>query len=165
MYQFFVWLHVLAAAIWLGGAVFLSLVLVPVVRRPEYRQHASRLFQLTGRRFRTVGWICLGVLAMTGLANLWYRGIAWAVLANSGFWASPFGSLLGWKLLIVATILALAAYHDFLLGPRATAAGQADPGSPAALKLRRRASWMGRVNLLLALATVALGVMLVRGAY
>ncbi len=164
MYHFFVWLHVLAAAVWLGGMVFLVLVLVPVVRRQEYGQHASRLVHLTGTRFRAVGWICLGLLAVTGLINLWYRGIGWAVLSSAGFWASPFGSLLGWKLLVVAAILALSACHDFLVGPRATAAGQTDPGSAAALRLRRRASWMGRVNLLLALAAVAFGVMLVRGA-
>lgn len=164
MHQLFVWLHILAAAVWLGGMVFLALVLVPVVRRPEYREHASRLVHLTGLRFRVVGWVCLGVLAVTGFVNLSYRGIGWAALSNAGFWASPFGTLLGWKLLIVAVVLALSAYHDFRIGPRATVAGQADPRSTAALRLRRRASWMGRLNLLLALAAVALGVLLVRGA-
>ena len=164
MHQFFVWLHILAAAVWLGGMVFLALVLVPVVRRPEYREHASRLVHLTGVRFRTVGWVCLGALVVTGFANLWYRGIGWAALSNAGFWTTPFGSLLGWKLLVVAVILALSAYHDFSVGPRATAAGQADPGSAPALRLRRQASWMGRLNLLLALAAMALGVLLVRGA-
>ncbi len=164
MHTFFVWLHVLAAAVWLGGMVFLALVLVPVVRRSEYREHAPRLVHLTGTRFRAVGWVCLGVLIVTGFVNLWYRGIGWAVLSNAGFWASPFGGLLGWKLLVVAVALALSAYHDFLIGPQATVVGLAEPGSAAALKLRRRASLMGRANLLLALATVALGVMLVRGA-
>ncbi len=164
MHQLFVWLHILAATAWLGGMLFLALVLVPVVRRPEYREHASRLVHLTGVRFRTVGWICLIALAATGFANLWFRGIGWTALTNAGFWASPFGSLLGWKLGIVAAVLALSAYHDFVVGPRATAAGEADPGSASALALRRRASWMGRLNLLLALAAVALGVLLVRGA-
>ena len=164
MHQFFVWLHILAVAVWPGGMAFLALVLVPVVRRPEYREHASRLVQLTGIRFRAVGWVCLGALVATGFVNLSYRGIGWAALSNAGFWASPFGTLLGFKLLIVAVILGLSLDHDFRIGPRATAAGQADAGSAAALRLRRRASWMGRVNLLLALTATALGVLLVRGA-
>ncbi len=163
MHQFSVWLHILAAAAWLGGMVFLALVLVPVMRRSEYREQASRLVHLTGVRFRTIGWICLGVLVATGFTSLWYRGIGWAALSNAGFWATPFGSLLGWKLLVVAVVLALSAYHDFRIGPRATAAGQAEPGSAEALKLRRQASWMGRLNLLLAMAAVVLGVLLVRG--
>ena len=163
MHQFLVWLHILAAAVWLGGMVFLGLVLVPVVRRPEYREHASRLVHLTGIRVRTVGWMCLVLLVGTGFANLMLRGIGWAALSNTGFWASPFGILLGCKLVIVAAVLALSAYHDFGVGPRATAAGQADPGSTRAQRLRRQASWMGRMNLLLALAAVAFGVLLVRG--
>ncbi len=163
MHQFFVWLHIIAAAVWFGGMVFLALVLVPVMRLTEYREHASRLVQLTGVRFRTVGWICLSVLVATGFVNLWHRGIGWAALSNAGFWASPFGNLLGWKLLVVALILVLSAYHDFWIGPRATASGQADPGSATALRLRRQASWMGRLNLLLALAAVVLAVLLVRG--
>ena len=164
MHQFFVWLHILAAAVWLGGMVFLALVLVPIVRRPEYREHASRLVHLSGMRFRTVGWICLGTLVVTGFVNLDYRGIGWAALSNAGVWATPFGSLLGWKLLVVTVILALSLVHDFRIGPRATAVGQADPGSAEALALRRQASWMGRLNLLLGLVAVALGVFLVRGA-
>ncbi len=163
MHQFFVWLHIIAAAVWFGGMVFLALVLVPVMRLTEYREHASRLVQLTGVRFRAVGWVCLGVLVVTGFVNLWHRGIGWAALSNPGFWASPFGNLVGWKLLVVALILALSAYHDFLIGPRATAAGQADPGSATALRLRRQASWMGRLNMLLVLAAVVLAVLLVRG--
>ena len=37
------------------------------------------------------------------------------------------------------------------IGPKATAAWQADPGSAAAVRLRRMASWFGRLNLLLSL--------------
>jgi len=43
-----------------------------------------------------------------------------------------------------------SAFHDFFLGPQATAVGRMAPGSPEALRFRRQASWMGRVNLLLA---------------
>ena len=163
MQLFFVWLHILAAAVWIGGMAFLALVVLPVVKREEYREHASRLIHLTGTRFRTIGWICLIVLVVTGFVNLAFRGIGWAVLVNAGFWQSPFGSVLGLKLLTVAVIVGLSAWHDFGVGPRATAAWQADPSSAEALRLRRAASWFGRLNLLLALAAVALAVALVRG--
>ena len=163
MHLFFVWLHVLAAAIWVGGMLFLALVLVPVVRREEYREHAPRLVHLTGTRFSRVGWVCLLVLVASGFTNLWFRGIGWAALTNVGFWTTPFGLVLALKLLLVAAVLGLSAWHDFGVGPRATAAWQADPGSAEAIRLRRLASWFGRLNLLLALVVLGLAAALVRG--
>jgi hypothetical protein len=55
-------------------------------------------------------------------------------------------------------------FHDFFLGPRAAAAWEADPASAETFRLRRQAVQLGRLNLLLALVVIVLGVMLVRGA-
>jgi hypothetical protein len=60
-------------------------------------------------------------------------------------------------------VLLVSAVHDFSLGPRATVAIAKDPTSAEAERFRRRASVLGRLNALLALALVALGVILVRG--
>ncbi len=163
MHLFFVWLHILAAAVWIGGMVFLALVLVPVVRRPEYREHASRLVSLTGIRFREVGWVCLALLVVTGFLNLWFRGYGWRAFTTLGFWQSQFGTILGIKLLLVTVILGLAAWHDFRIGPKATAAWRDDPASAEARRLRAMASRFGRLNLLLAMVVVALAAALVRG--
>ena len=54
-----------------------------------------------------------------------------------------------------------AKFHDFEIGPKATRAWEA--GSESAATLRRVASWIGRLNLLLGLVVVALAVALVRG--
>lgn len=67
------------------------------------------------------------------------------------------------NLFLVFAVLILSGLHDFIIGPAATAAGKADPGSAYAGRLRRDASWMGRMNLVLALVVTAIGVMLVRG--
>jgi putative copper export protein len=162
-YLLSIWLHILAAATWIGGMLFLVLVLVPVVRRQDYREVAAPLVHRVGVRFRWVGWICLGLLILSGVFNLIYRGVTWADVATGQLWRSPFGQALGLKLFLVATILLISAAHDFIIGPRATALWQADPAAPAAQRLRRQAGWLGRLNLLLALAVVALGVILVRG--
>lgn len=162
-YLLSIWLHILAAAVWIGGMVFLVLVLVPVIRRPENRAIAAPLIHWTGLRFRWVGWICLGLLILTGTFNLAYRGFGWADLWSGRIFQGPFGSVLGIKLLLVVAILLLSALHDFVIGPRATALWKVNPISPEAISLRRQAAWVGRLNLLLALIVVALGVMLVRG--
>ena len=57
------------------------------------------------------------------------------------------------SLSLVLVALLLAVIHDFVLGPRAGRPG-ADPA------LRARASWVARVNVLVVLAIVALGLAL-----
>jgi copper resistance protein D len=134
-------LHLLAAITWIGGMLFIALVLVPVVRRLGDPALRTRLVHEAGLRFRTVGWIALGLLLGTGLLNLWYRPFL--------FWVPRFQVKLG----LVAVALGLAAVHDFVLGPWAGAPG-ADPA------WRRRASWVARVNVLVVVAIAVLGLAL-----
>ncbi len=56
------------------------------------------------------------------------------------------------EMLIVLTLI-LSAFHDFVLGPRAGA-----PGADSAARLR--ASWLARINVLVALVIVLLGLSL-----
>lgn len=133
-------LHVLAAIVWIGGMLFIALVLVPVLRRLEPAERL-RLVHATGLRFRTVGWIALSLLLLSGLLNLWLRPYLLGV------------PLFHVKLGLVVLALALGVIHDFVLGPRAGAPG-ADPG------LRVRASWVARANVLVVLAVVVLGLAL-----
>ncbi|GIW42212.1 MAG: hypothetical protein KatS3mg076_2789 [Candidatus Binatia bacterium] len=163
LYLVSVWLHILAACAWIGGMLFLALVLVPLLRRPELGAQRGVLLHLTGVRFRTLGWAALAVLVLTGLVNLTARGIDLSMLGSLVFWKSTFGSTLALKLGIVLGILALSLVHDFTVGPRATLLARSAPDSPEAERLRRAASWIGRANLLLALLAAALGVVLVRG--
>jgi len=162
-YLFSVCLHILAAATWLGGMLFFVIVLMPITRRAEYSGIAAELMQWLGIRFRWLGWICFGLLVLTGTLNLLYRGIAWATLEDARLWHGALGRILGVKLLLVAIILLASAYHDFFVGPRAAAVWQATPASPTARRLRLQARWLGRINLPLALIVVAFAVMLVRG--
>jgi len=137
------WLHVLAAITWIGGMLFIALVLVPVTRRLDDPALRTRLVQDAGRRFRAVGWVALAVLVVTGLLNLWIHPV---------LLSSP---RLHWKLGLVGLALILSAFHDFVLGPRAGAPG-ADPSA------RVRASWVARLNVVIVLVIVALGLSLFR---
>ncbi|HXG19736.1 MAG TPA: DUF4149 domain-containing protein [Methylomirabilota bacterium] len=163
LYLFSVWLHIVAAAVWLGGMAFLAAVLAPILRQPAHRAEAAALIAQTGRQFRWIGWLCLLLLLATGVVNLASRGLQWTDVWNGQLWAGGFGHTLAAKLFLVAVSLGLSLLHDFLVGPQATAVARTAPGSPAAVRLRRRAAWLGRVNLLLALLIVALAVVLVRG--
>jgi uncharacterized membrane protein len=143
--------------------MFFAFVLVPTMRRAEFAGVASGLIRWTALRFRWIGWVCFTIFIATGIANLVLRGIGWQQVQNTQFWQDSFGRILAVKLILVAAILAISAFHDFFAGPRASAAWQADQNSAQTLRLRRQAVKLGRLNLLLALVVIVLGVMLVRG--
>jgi hypothetical protein len=85
-----------------------------------------------------VGWIAIGLLVATGLTNIWLRP---ELLTLARFWV---------KITVVALAVALSLLHDFVLGPRA-----GRPDAPPAM--RPAASWVARVNVLLVLAAVYIG--------
>lgn len=154
-------IHVLAAILWLGGMLFLAVVGAPILRRVEPAALRAQLFRQLGLRFRLVGWIAVGVLIVTGVLNLHFRDLLrWEVLGAGAFWAGTYGRALAVKLAAVGVMLVLSLVHDFVLGP---AASRAPPGSDAALGLRRRASWLARINAVVALVVIVAAVRLTRG--
>ena len=155
-------LHVLAAMFWLGGMLFLGVVGAPALRTVEPATLRQQLFHSLGVRFRAAGWAAIALLLLTGLVNLHYRGLLqWSeVLGNRDFWATSMGRALGAKLILVTIMLVVSAIHDFALGP---AAGRAVPGSENALRLRRRAALLARLNALAGLLLVLAATRLARG--
>lgn len=151
----------LAALLWLGGMFFLAAVGAPVLRKVEPATLRAELFRQLGERFRTVGWIAIAVLLVTGAVNLHFNGILRRdVLGNPAFWTQPYGQTLGWKLATVMVMMVMSAIHDFVLGPKAT---RESPDSPRAVKLRTRATWIARLNALVGLGLVVAAVRLARG--
>jgi putative copper export protein len=99
--------HLLAAAVWVGGTVALVFVGVPVVAQLEGEARA-RSMRLLGRRWRPLGYGALLVLGVTGVplaADDWDAGsgFRWTLLA---------------KVASAVALVGLAALHDFVLGPR-----------------------------------------------
>jgi uncharacterized membrane protein len=161
LYHLNVSVHVLAAMLWLGGMFFLGVVGAPVLRRIEPPALRAQLFNQLGRAFRTAGWSSIAVLLITGVLNLHFRGLLdTATLGSDTFWATPYGHALALKLVTVVLMLTLSAIHDFIHGPATT---RHQPGSPAALRHRRRAAWLARLNALLGLILVFAAVRLARG--
>lgn len=160
-YHINVTVHVFAAVFWLGGMFFLAGIGAPVLRRIEPPALRAELFRALGRRFRAAGWTALAVLLLTGVINLHFRGVLRStVFGDRSFWATSYGKWLAWKLAAVALMLVLQAVHDFVLGPRASAA---EPGSPAASAYRSRASLLARASALAAIITLIAAVRLARG--
>lgn len=163
-YTISVFIHILSAVIWIGGMIFIAMIVVPVTRKPLFENIKTPLIQTMGERFRTVGWICLALFLITGYLNIGFKGLGWDTIFYSAFWKSYFGRVLHGKLMLFGIILILSAIHDFVIGPKATRILQQNSADPKGIKLRKSASWFARINLLLALAAAFFGIMLVRGA-
>lgn len=160
LYYISVTIHVLAAIVWLGGMFFLALVGAPVLRRFDAPIRAA-LFQNLGLRFRTVGWVAVALLVVTGVSNLSFRGLLRGdVLASPAFWTGLYGRALALKLLAACAMLVLSVLHDFVIGP---AVSRQPPECVRAQRLRRAASWLARVNAVIGLVLVGAAVRLARG--
>ena len=155
------WLHVIAAVIWVGGNFILAMVIVP-----HFKQHlppVQRIQLLTqiGRRFEPIVWGCVGVLFFTGIINLFFSvDFTSATPLSNAFMRTILIKIGLFFLLVILTVL-----HSMLFGPRLSAAiERLDPNMEElpfeVNKLRSRmsmvSSLMGIVSLLILLAAVAL---------
>lgn len=141
-------LHVLAAAVWVGGTVALVFVAVPPVQRLQGEARAQLLREL-GRRWRPIGWSALGTAAVTGLGLAAY---------DHAFHTAPasFDWVLGVKGALVGLLAAGSYVHDYVLGPGL--ARQIRAGEPQSLRPLLTA--IGRGNLAITVALPILGVVL-----
>lgn len=146
------WIHLLAAITWVGGTIFVAVVLTPLLRRELPRQERMKLVSMVGRRFNTVGWIALSVLLTTGLYNSWLR-----LRVFEGLYTSTYGYILLAKLILVAIVVALTWHHSYRLAPKLEqmAAAETEPGEEA-LRVQGRLIRVSAVHLLLNIAIVFL---------
>jgi copper resistance protein D len=152
-----IWLHLLAAVAWVGGMLFLSLILVPELKRQMAEAPRALLFRAVARRFRLLVWGAIALLLMTGPVLLLSRVPS---LIDPSTW--PIAARV--KLSLVAALLFAVSLHDFWLGPKVGRL-KARPDavrSPADQLALRLAPWIGRGVLLLALMVLLAAVILAR---
>ena len=151
------WLHLLAAVAWIGGMLFLSVVLVPVLKQEPFVSQKAVLFRTTARRFRAVVWGAIAVLLLTGPLLLHQRGIP---IADPSGWPKVLATKLG----LVTILLLLTLTHDLILGPRIVKIQQLPTESRSRFDhtLVLWSPWVARLSLLFALAVLFAAVLLVR---
>jgi putative copper export protein/methionine-rich copper-binding protein CopC len=103
--------HVLAAGGWAGGILVLATVALPQAMAVPATDRVSVLRSLL-RAFTPLALTCAAVLAVTGAAA------AWLQLRDLGLvLGSPYGLMLVRKLVVVAVVAALGAYHWRVVQP------------------------------------------------
>ena len=104
-------LHLLAAAIWIGGLV--SLVLLLSVSRNDQTDAGVSFARDATQRFSTMGVAIVVVVLATGIVNGWILVGSWHALI-----ATFYGQLLILKMALFAAMLLIAAANRFWLMPR-----------------------------------------------
>jgi len=139
------WLHLMAAILWIGGTLAVSLVVHPVLRA-ELPDDARRgVYRELGRRFTKLQWWTWTVLAATGGLKLW------SIRRAPEVFLGPFGKVLAVKLTLVAGMAALSLIHALVWGPALVSRASASAERAA---LARRAAFWGKVNGLLMIGIV-----------
>jgi putative copper export protein len=154
-------LHLICAAIWAGGLVFLAAA-VGVVRNnvPDAGQRIV-VFRALGRRFLLIGGIAMLVLIATGSDMAADRLNSWGALFDTDY-----GRRLSEKLALVVLVIVLTLVHSLIQGPalsrlRAQALERPDDERLAAL-IRRKSIRAGLVNGAVLAATLAILVLAAR---
>lgn len=153
-------LHLIAAAVWVGGMVFLGLA-VGAARRTLADRERIALFRQLGRRFLIVGGVAMAVLIATGASMASDRLGAFGDLFDTDY-----GKRLAEKLVLVIAVILLTAFHSLVQGPalsRLREQALERPGdSELAGLIRRKSARAGIVSALNLIATLAILVLAAR---
>jgi uncharacterized membrane protein len=152
-----IWLHIVAAVAWIGGMIFLSLVLAPLVRTRSEAPEFMSIFRSAAQRFRIVVWVAIVTLLSTGPMLLQGRGISTIDMTQ---WPP----ILLVKAGLVVVLLLLTFVHDLLLGPLISRSSAKPVGAQTAWEqvLLRTSRWVPRLALAVALGVLLVAVVLVR---
>ena len=161
MYPVLVLIHVISAITWLGGMLFLAMVMVPLARRDAGVGFGT--LRAAAEKFVPIAWAAKVVLAGSGAYLAWEY---WGVRPDTFFTGDThFIDYLQRKTGIFIIVIVLSLVHDFWLGPRmmdrldaARASGGPMPTGPGRLFVQ----WAARVNLVLVIWVVAFAVWMTR---
>ena len=157
------WLHIVAATVWLGPQIFMFVVTVPAVRVIADRETRIQVLRVVTTRFGWLAWSAMVVLVLTGISNVFDHE------DESGISVLDFDRRYSWifftKMALVGLMIALTALHSFVVGPRQMALAEQEEESEEAARLRRSGIILSSVNLLAALATVFAAALLANEAF
>jgi uncharacterized membrane protein len=150
------WLHILGVAVWVGPQFFLFIAAVPAVRQVEDMAVRARVMRTITTRFGWMAWVALGVIVLSGISNLFQTGDEADLWDTELRWFSVFST----KMVLVGIMVALTAFHSFVLGPRQLDMLERGETGEEALRLRRATMALSGVVLLTSIIVIFLGALL-----
>jgi putative copper export protein len=153
-------IHLISAAVWAGGMVFLGLA-VDAARGTVGDRERIALFRRLGRRFLYVGGAAMLLLIATGSDMASDRLAAFGDLFDTDY-----GKRLAEKLALVILVILLTLFHSLVQGPALSRLRERALDHPEdaelAATIRRKSARGGIVSALNLLATLAILVLAAR---
>ena len=101
------WAHLVSASIWVGGGIFLGVVLAPLLKRMPFSiEERLELMIKTGRRFFKIALPSLVILILTGIYNSHLMLQSPEILFSSNY-----GAFLITKIILVIALIVTFAIH------------------------------------------------------
>ena len=143
------WIHLLAAITFIGGWMFVQLVVRPSLTEGKAKvpsMEALEMVKKVGQRFKMVGWVSLMALVFTGASQLLDE-------SGSARIETSWGLIMMLKLFVFAIVGGLIFVHDLILDPYGVSA-KSKKTETEPLLFSGKVVWVQRAILSLSLAVL-----------
>ncbi len=156
------WVHLICASIWVGGSLFIGIVLVPVLKtHTKTLEELVTLMIKIGRRFNKITIPAFAILIASGLYNS--RGF---LGDTSSLLESTYGILLLAKILLVtATIVTYLVHVRILNAEMEKRIVSGYGGSVYVQSIRSKIIHLGRITVVLSIVILLLASLLDSGGF
>ncbi len=135
------WIHLVAASIWVGGSIFIGIVLVPMLKTLANTVEERTILMITiGKRFNKIALPALAVLVATGVYKAQFFLASPNTVPNSNY-----GMILMVKMAVVASVIVLFGIHVKISNISKEQLLANDTSDSKVTKLRTKIIWIGRI--------------------
>jgi copper resistance protein D len=158
----FTWVHLVAASIWVGGSIFLGIVLAPMLKSiTGTLEERIALMIKIGRRFNKIAIPSFVILIITGIYN------SRVFLQEPGLlFETNYGIILLFKIILVIATLIIYIIHIRILNTKTEktlSGGYAE--TIYVQSIRSKIIYLGRITVILSVTILLLAAILDNGGY
>lgn len=141
--------HLLATAVWIGGAVYAHVILIPALKHIDPQQ-SGKLQSIVAKRFSITAWSCILVLLITGLLKTPSH-----LLFDT---STALGSVLFAKHVVIACVIIIGLVIAFVVVPKMmrNAPKPGDRPAPDFITAQGRLKLLATVNTILGVGILLL---------
>lgn len=154
------WAHLVSASIWVGGSIFIGIVLAPLLKTiSESVEERVAIMIRVGRKFNKIAIPSLAILIVTGLYN------SSNILSKPQFLLSTnYGIILVIKIILVISLLVMFAIHVRIIRTEIEKKIQSKEMLPEIVqKLRSKIISLGRIMVIVSVAILFMAALLHSG--